>query len=145
MTKVPIKALLLLLVFMAQALIPMSCETNRGQIIPYVNVNIPLLLYADLADLGIGESKLIEGGYNGIVLYRESDLLFHAYDRTCTCYPDHNKAVTENPSFFSVFECPECGSSFLLMNGAIPSEGPARYSLVEYRSSIQGDVLLIRN
>lgn len=122
-----------------------SCETNRGELIPYVTVNIPLLLYADLADMGVGETKLIQGGVNGIVLYREADLEFYAYDRTCTLFPEHNEAVVEDSTFFGVFECPECKSTYLLMNGATPNSGPARYPLVQYRTSLQGDVLLISN
>jgi hypothetical protein len=123
-----------------------SCESNHGEIIPYVKVDIYLLLYADLADMGIGTTKVITGeGVNGIVLYRESDLEFYAYDRTCTLWPDHNKAVREDPNFFGVFECPECGSTYLLMNGGEPNSGPASYPLVKYKTSIQGDVLHIFN
>lgn len=122
-----------------------SCETNRGELIPFVTVNIPLLLYADLANLGVGETLLIDGGVNGIVLYREADLEFNAFDRTCTLYPEHSEAVVEDSTFFGVFECPECHSTYLLMNGAAPNSGPARYPLVEYRASLQGDVLLITN
>lgn len=122
-----------------------SCESNKGQLIPVVKVDIYLLLYADLGDMGIGTSKLINGGVNGIVLYRESDLEFYAYDRTCTMFPEHDKAVSENATFFGVYECPECESTFLLMNGAEPNSGPARYPLVQYHTSIQGDVLHIYN
>lgn len=123
-----------------------SCETNRGQIIPYVKVDKYLLLYADLADMGIGTSKLVDGeGYKGIVLYRESDLGFFAYDRTCTLFPEHDVAVVEDSVFFGVFECPDCSSTYLLMNGAEPNSGPARYPLLQYRTSIQGDVLHIFN
>jgi len=122
-----------------------SCESNKGELIPVVKVDIYLLLYADLGDMGIGSSKVIAGGVNGIVLYRESDLVFYAYDRTCTMFPEHNEAVLENPDFFGVYECPECESTFLLMNGAEPNSGPARYPLVQYHTSIQGDVLHIYN
>ena len=122
-----------------------SCESNKGELIPVVKVDIYLLLYADLGDMGIGSSKVIAGGVNGIVLYREADLEFYAYDRTCTMFPEHNEAVLENPEFFGVFECPECESTFLLMNGAEPNSGPARYPLVQYHTSIQGDVLHIFN
>ena len=122
-----------------------SCESNKGELIPVVKVDIYQLLYADLGAMGIGSSKVIAGGVNGIVLYRESDLVFYAYDRTCTMFPEHNEAVLENPEFFGVFECPECESTFLLMNGAEPNSGPARYPLVQYHTSIQGDVLHIYN
>lgn len=137
--------LALLLVFLL-GLIPSSCETNRGPLIPYVTVNRYLLLYSDLAGMGIGTTMLIDDeGVNGIVLYREADLIFHAYDRTCTLWPEHNAAVVEDTSFFGVLECPVCHSTYLLMNGGEPNSGPARYPLVEYKTSIQGDVLRIYN
>ena len=122
-----------------------SCESNQGQIIPYVKVDKSLLLHADLADVGIGGTKIISGGYKGIVLYRESDLEFYAYDRTCTQFPLHDVAVEEDEDFMGVFKCPECGSTYLLMNGAEPNSGPAQYPLVQYKTSIQGDVLHIFN
>jgi len=134
-----------LLLILSPVLLLPSCESNKGQLIPVVRVDIYLLLYAELGDLGIGSTKLIAGGVNGIVLYRESDLEFFAYDRTCTLFPEHDEAVIENPDFFGVFECPNCKSTFLLMNGAEPNSGPARYPLVQYATSIQGDVLHIYN
>ena len=128
------------------SLVVPSCESNKGPIIPYARVDLYLLLYADLADLGIGSSKIIPGeGYKGIILYRESDLVFYAFDRTCTLFPEHDEAVVEDPTFFGVFECPDCGSTYLLMNGAEPNSGPARYPLVQYKTSLQGDVLHIYN
>ena len=122
-----------------------TCETNRGELIPYVRVDLYLFLYADLADLGVGNTKLVSGGVNGIIVYRESDLIYFAYDRTCTLFPEHNEAVVEDSTFFGVFECPECQSTYLVMNGAEPNSGPARYPLVQYNTSIQGDVLRIYN
>ena len=123
-----------------------SCESNRGQIIPYVKVYVPLLLYADLADMGIGATKILPGeGYKGIVLYRANDLEFYAYDLCCTEYPEHDEAVEEDETFTGVFECPDCGSTYVLINGAYPNSGPAEFPLVEYRTSIQGDVLIISN
>ncbi len=126
-------------------LIAPSCDNNQEELIPYVRVDIYLLLYADLADLGIGNSKLIHGGVNGIVLYRESDLVFYAYDRTCTLWPEHNEAVVEDSTFFGVFECPDCGSTYLMMNGGEPNSGPAQFPLVQYNTSLRGDVLHIYN
>lgn len=133
-----------MLLFLTGLLVP-SCETGPEERIPYVKVDEYLLLYADLADMGIGTTKVISGGWKGIVLFREADLVFHAFDRTCTMFPAHDKAVVENPDFFGVFECPECGSTYLLMNGAEPNSGPARYPLVRYNTSIQGDLLHIYN
>ena len=137
---------LLLSVLLFSGVFSSSCESNRGQIIPYTKVYVPLLLYADLADMGIGTTKIIPNeGYRGIVLYREADLVFYAYDLTCTEFPKHDKAVEEDETFVGVFECPECGSTYVLVNGAYPNSGPAEFPLVEYNTSIQGDVLLISN
>ena len=123
-----------------------SCETNRGKIIPYVKVYIDLDIYAELGSMGIGSTKIIPNeGYKGIVLYREADLIFHAYDLTCTEFPEHDEAVVEDENFIGVFECPECGSTFVLINGAYPNSGPAEYPLEEYHTSIQGNLLLITN
>jgi len=145
MTKgLKIFALFLMLLF--SAVFTPSCESNRGQIIPYVKVYVPLLLYADLADMGIGTTKILPtDGYKGIVLYRANDFEFYAYDLTCTEYPEHDKAVEEDDTFVGVFECPDCGSTYVLVNGAYPNSGPAEFPLVEYRTSIQGDVLIITN
>jgi len=142
-----IQFIIAILVFLIlPGMLTQSCETNRGQIIPYVKVDLYLFLYADLAGVGIGSSKVISGhGVNGIVLYRTSDLEFYAYDRTCTLWPEHTEAVVEDSTFFGVFECPECKSTYLLMNGAEPNSGPAVYPLVEYHTSIRGDVLHVFN
>jgi hypothetical protein len=134
-----------MVLFLSAAISP-SCETNRGQIIPYVKVYVDLDIYAELGSLGIGSTRIIPNeGYKGIVLYRESDLIFHAYDLCCTEYPEHDVAVVEDENFVGVFTCPECGSTYVLMNGAYPNSGPAEYPLVEYHTSIQGNILLITN
>jgi hypothetical protein len=136
----------LILLVALQGLVTTSCESNRGEIIPYVKVDLYLFLYADLADMGIGTTKVIPNhGVSGIVLYRESDLEFYAYDLSCTLWSEHHAAVEEDPNFFGVYKCPVCGSTYLLMNGGEPNSGPANYPLVEYRTSIQGDVLHIFN
>jgi len=123
-----------------------SCESNRGQIIPYVQVNVNLDLYAQLGTLGIGSTMVIpDEGYQGIVLYREDDMLFHAYDMTCTEYPKHDAGVVRDTIFDGVYTCPRCNSRFVIINGAYPDSGPAQFPLVEYRTSIQGNLLLISN
>jgi len=123
-----------------------SCQTNQGQIIPYVKVDLYLDINAELASIGIGSSKVIPNqGVEGIVLYRESDLVFFAYDVTCTLWPEHTAAVVEDTTFFGVYRCPKCKSTYLLMNGAEPNSGPAQYPLVEYQTAIQGYFLHVFN
>ncbi len=128
------------------AVITPSCESNRGQIIPYVQVYVDLDLYAELGSMGIGTTRILPNeGYRGIVLYREADLGFYAYDMTCTEYPEHDRAVVRDTIFDGVFKCPKCDSRYVIVNGAYPDSGPAEFPLVEYRTSIQGNLLLITN
>lgn len=128
------------------AVITPSCESNRGQIIPYVQVYVDLDLYAELGSMGIGTTRILPNeGYRGIVLYRETDLGFYAYDMTCTEYPEHDRAVVRDTIFDGVFKCPKCDSRYVIVNGAYPDSGPAEFPLVEYRTSIQGNLLLISN
>ncbi len=128
------------------AVISPSCESNRGQIIPYVQIHVDLDLYAELGSMGIGTTRILPNeGYRGIVLYREADLFFHAYDLTCTEYPEHDRAVVRDTIFDGVFKCPKCDSRYVIINGAYPDSGPAEFPLVEYRTSIQGNLLLITN
>ena len=137
--------LFLVLLFIIGTMAP-SCESNRNRIIPYVQVDLDLDLYAELGGLGIGSTMVIpDEGYRGIILYREDDMLFHAYDMTCTEYPEHDEAVVRDTIFDGVFTCPECKSRFVIINGAYPDSGPAEYPLVEYRTSIQGNLLFISN
>ena len=137
---------LFLVILLISGLLAPSCESNRGQIIPYVQVHVDLDLYAELGSLGIGSTMVIPNeGYNGIVLYREDDMLFHAYDMTCTEYPKHDEGVVQDTIFDGVFRCPECNSRYVIINGAYPDFGPARFPLVEYRTTIQGNLLLITN
>ena len=128
------------------AVITPSCESNRGQIIPYVQVYVDLDLYAELGSMGIGTTRILPNeGYRGIVLYREADLGFYAYDMTCTEYPEHDRAVVRDTIFDGVFKCPKCDSRYVIVNGAYPDSGPAEFPLVEYRTSIKGNLLLITN
>lgn len=123
-----------------------SCESNRNQIIPYVQVHVDLDLFAELGVLGIGSTMVIPyEGYHGIVLYREDYKLFHAYDMTCTEYPEHDAAVVPDTIFDGVYRCPDCNSRYVIINGAYPDSGPAEFPLVEYRTTVQGNLLLITN
>jgi hypothetical protein len=133
-------------ILLLSAVISPSCESNRGQIIPYVQIHVDLDLYAELGSMGIATTRILPNeGYRGIVLYREADLFFHAYDLTCTEYPEHDRAVLRDTIFDGVFKCPKCDSRYVIINGAYPDSGPAEFPLVEYRTTIQGNLLLITN
>jgi hypothetical protein len=132
------------LLLLSQALIAPSCQTSRGEIIPYVKVDEYFLIYADLADLGVLGYKFVPGGVNGLVIYQESQNDYRAYDRTCTMWPEHNKAVVDDTL---ALVCPECKSLYIPSLGAMPDSksGPAVHALIEYQAVLSGDVLHVFN
>jgi hypothetical protein len=138
------KYLIALSILILPVLFSPSCQTHRGEIIPYVKVDEYFLIYSDLYDLGVLGTKFVRGGVNGIVLYRESDFVYRAYDRTCTLWPEHNAAVVDDTL---ALRCPECGSVYIPSLGAMPDSksGPAVYGLIEYKTVVQNDVLHVFN
>ena len=122
-----------------------NCERNQGEIIPYVRVDIYKDIYTDLAMLGPLQSIIMTGGVNGIILFRDSENNYQAYDRTCTLWPEHDAAVIPDVNFDGVYQCPECESQYLVLNDGQVINGPARYSLVAYRTVLTGSILHIFN
>ena len=137
--KIKIWTLLLSLVLLST-----KCETGRYQI-PYVRVDLNLNIISELGNPALNSTTLIDGGANGLIVYREDFGLFHVYDRTCTQYPLHDTAVYPDETFDGVFTCPVCKSKYLLLTGADPIEGPATFPLHEYYSRVNGDLLHVYN
>lgn len=119
-----------------------SCETTRGEIIPYVKVDEYFLIYSDLSDLGVLGTKFVKGGVNGMVIFRESDFGFRAFDRTCTLWPEHNAAILDDTL---ALRCPECSSLYVPSLEGAAISGPAVYPLFEYNAVLQGDLLHVFN
>lgn len=132
------------LVFIPLVLLTTRCD-DGGYRIPYVRVDLHLNIISELGNPAPGSSTPVNGGANGLIVYREDFGLFHVYDRTCTLYPEHNKAVEADENFNGVFTCPECKSKYLLLNGADPLEGPATFPLHEYYSVVDGNLLHVYN
>jgi hypothetical protein len=121
-----------------------KCETG-GYKIPYARVDLHLNIISELGNPSLNTHTLIDGGVNGLIVFREDFDLFHVYDRTCTLYPEHIEAVAPDSTFDGVFTCPECNSRFLLLTGAEPLDGPATFPLHEYFSRVEGDLLHVYN
>lgn len=137
--------LLFLLLFSGLFILP-SCETKHTPLVPYVKVYISLDIYADLGSMGVGTTRIFPNdGYHGVVLYREGDLIFRAYELTCTEYPEHDAGISEHESFDGIFVCPKCTSTYIIINDAFPSSGPSEFPLEEYHSQLQGNLLIISN
>ena len=121
-----------------------TCESNEYRI-PYAVVDLHLNIISELGNPALYSYTFHDGGANGLIIYREDHAVFHVYDRTCTQYPDHEKAVVADEEFEGVFICPECNSKYLLLTGGDPIEGPATFGLQEYYSVVEGDLLHIYN
>ena len=121
-----------------------GCETTNYRI-PYVRVDLHLNIISELGNPPLNGYVMIDGGVNGLIVFREDFDLFHVYDRTCTLYPDHNERVEQDEDFEGVFTCPECKSRYLLLTDADPIEGPASFGLYEYPSVVDGDLLHVYN
>lgn len=87
----------------------------------------------------------------GVIVYRAFRDEFKAYERTCPYDPydccDENltncsRLYVEQNSLVVIDSC--CMSRYLLTDGS-PFEGPSPYSLKEYNTSYDGDVLHIFN
>ncbi len=125
-------------------LISARCDTGGYQI-PYIRVDLHLNIVSELGNPALNSTTLINGGVNGLIVYREDFAIFHVYDRTCTQYPEHLEAVNPDADFDGVFTCPECKSKYLLLTGAEPIEGPSTFPLHEYFSRVDGDLLHVYN
>lgn len=86
----------------------------------------------------------LNGGINGIILYRKSEQEFIALERTSTVYTDNPaaKAIVQNDNF----TCKDTisGSKWQIFDGAVV-QGPAEWPLRQYGTSYDGNVLRVRN
>ncbi len=111
--------------------------------IPNVSFKITLHLDTELSTLGHMQARKIQGGVNGIIIFRMADAEFNAYERTCPYEPEKNCQVDFNEGdLFATCQC--CGSEFDLIYGDL-REGPSKWPLKKYRTSISNSFLTIYN
>lgn len=121
-----------------------SCAKETSDVVPDNYINI--VLYSDITtQIGISQSRIITNtmvpvnslGYdnNGIIIYRNSQNEYFAYDRTCTYHIEESNAVNlwTNPMFAV---CPICSTKYQLYWSGIPAdEGPSIYPLKQYKAT----------
>ena len=95
-------------------------------------INISLPSYSSLNT--IGGWKYISGGSQGIIIYRQSYDQFSAYDRHCTYNADNPCGQASVDSTNSFVEC-SCDSSQYQLYDGLVIQGPATYSLKNYRTN----------
>jgi nitrite reductase/ring-hydroxylating ferredoxin subunit len=122
-----------------------SCGKS-GNVIPDVAVNfVAPLTDPRLSPLHVpGGAVLINGyGVAGLILYREADGTYAAYDRCSSYNPQNHCAVTLDAGNFTVTD-PCSGSKFSLIDGT-PVKAPATRALRSYNISVSNFEVYVSN
>jgi nitrite reductase/ring-hydroxylating ferredoxin subunit len=135
-----------------------SCN-KKNDVIPNTYVNFTLDLndpeFVNLAAFGgsvaVNSSTNNWGtgaaGFDGngiIICYGVEE--FYAYDRTCPHdYVNNSLSVKVNidPGNSTIAICPKCGTKYGLTVGGTPASGIGRYPLKNYRTSFQGNYVIV--
>jgi nitrite reductase/ring-hydroxylating ferredoxin subunit len=137
-----------------------SCN-KKNDVVPNTYVNFTLDLNdVEFANLSVfGGSVTVDShtnnwgvgaaGYGGngiIVCFGVEE--FYAYDRTCPHdYKVNSLSIKVNidPGNSTIAVCPKCGTKYGLTVGGTPASGVGRYPLKNYRTSQQGNYLIVYN
>ena len=126
-----------------------GCKKERNVDVPLVNVditiNVNLPAYNALAVTG--GWLYINGGSEGLIVYRKDADEFTALDRHCTYHPEDLCRVYVDDSQViarDTVSTDHCGSAFLLMDGSVV-QGPAALGLKQYHTTFNGTSLRIFN
>ena len=134
-----------LLVLTVITLCWLSCGKS-GDVIPNVAVNFQAsLLDPRLSALNTAGGAVLISGYGvaGLILYREADGTYAAYDRCSSYMPQNHCAVTLDPGNFTVTD-PCSGAKFSLLDGT-PVKAPATRSLKSYSINVSNFEIFVSN
>jgi nitrite reductase/ring-hydroxylating ferredoxin subunit len=148
------------LIICALTLILSSCN-KKNDVIPdtYVNFTLNLNDPEFVSLIGFGASVTIDShtnnwgsgaaGYdgNGIIICSGVEE-FYAYDRTCPHdYVVNSLSIKVNidPTNSMIAICPKCGTKYGLTVGGTPASGVGRYPLKNYKTSFQGNYVMVWN
>jgi nitrite reductase/ring-hydroxylating ferredoxin subunit len=141
-----------LIIFIIILIFPLfitSCSKEKNDVIPdvYVDFNISLYdpefyiltapLTADSVSASTNNIGSPAAGYdnNGIIIFRDGNDEFYAYDRTCPHdFKVNNRSVKVKIDGITAV-CPDCGSIYQLAAYGTPSNGPSQYPLKNYKTS----------
>ncbi len=115
-----------------------------------ITINTDLPSYFHLKNVGTYVYET--GGNRGVVVIHNFDDVYYAFERTCTYQPDLacSKIFVDSVSLnlrcggFADTSWTPCCSSLYGYNG-IPTQGPSRYQLKQYRIIQNGSILTVRN
>jgi nitrite reductase/ring-hydroxylating ferredoxin subunit len=124
----------------------LSCKKGNENTVKggYVDADIYLSDPSSSQLNSIGGWIYYPGGLKGLIIYRRSNELFAAYDRTCTYDPNATCALlkVESSGIIAVDSC--CGSRFNIYDGSIV-KGPASQAMIQYRTTFDGDIIHVYN
>src|SRR5437660_1194815 len=119
-------------------LILINCKKTQDQI-PNVAVDFNIYLSEpSYSALNVpGNYIYVNGGYKGIIIYRETQEIFLAYDRACSYDPSVGAAlITVDTSGLGLTDH-HSESKFNILNGS-PNGGPATLCLKRYTADYDG-------
>ncbi|MBA2611751.1 MAG: hypothetical protein H0U95_07265 [Bacteroidetes bacterium] len=123
-----------------------NTKSNAEHPVPYVPVNITIYPNDPLnfKIQAIGGWIYINGGINGIIIYRKSQQEFVALERTSSYLPDNANAKAKVMS--DNFTCRDSisDSRWQIFDGGV-TQGPAQWGLRVYGTSYDGNALKIKN
>lgn len=107
---------------------------------PDIVINLNLPEYTDLNSKGW---VYIDGGVQGIILYKASSTSYLAYERNCSYNPINNPGAVVFADISNLFMIDHtCHSSFDFADGT-PTGGPAWRPLRRYKTVLDGTQLII--
>lgn len=122
-----------------------SCGKS-GDVVPYVPVNFQATLTDPrYSALNVAGGAVLVNGYGvaGLILYRESDGTYTAYDRCSSYMPQNHCAVTLDAGNFTATD-PCSGAKFSLIDGT-PVKAPATRSLRSYSINVSNFEIFVSN
>ncbi|TWJ02260.1 nitrite reductase/ring-hydroxylating ferredoxin subunit [Mucilaginibacter frigoritolerans] len=134
-----------IILLLAVSLTFFSCGKDAGAI-PDVAVNFQAALTDPrLAALNVPGGAVLIAGYGvaGLILYREADGSYAAYDRCSTYMPQNHCAVTLDAGNFTCTD-PCSGSKFSLIDGT-PVKAPATKALKAYNIVVSNYEVYVSN
>lgn len=143
-------------ILLLPVLVLISCDREENDVIPDVYVyftldirDFPNLSYisgsdtVDRFDIRVQSGRASAGGYSesGIILYRH-EYGFYAMDMTCPHdFAVNNKVVrVKLDGIFAT--CPSCQTVYQLPANGVPSAGPGKYYLKNYKTDFSDNPIL---
>jgi len=152
-----------LIIFIVSIILPLfisSCSKDKNDVVPdvyvdfYISLNDPefFVLASPFTSVYISSSTnnigLNAAGYdgNGIIVFRNIEDEFLAYDRTCPHdFKENNKSVRLNIVDDIYAICPQCSTKYGLPVNGTPASGIGRYPMKNYKTTFNGLVVHVWN